>query len=109
MSWLALLVALSLWAWRAARFIRDDALIAGTRERVLDWLWPPLHQDAGIRPKLVRYKAYELLTCPYCLTVHCSWISVLIVWAFTPIALPVLMMGAVAGGSMVVWRIVGID
>jgi len=65
----SLILICALVTWRVGRFIEKDALIDGTRAKVLGWLDKPrtnrttdFHAD----------KVWTLLTCPWCL---CIWIS----------------------------------
>lgn len=96
-----LLILMSLVTYRITRFVIDDTLIDLFRER--------LHMRLLGKPGWWRDKAYELTTCPYCLSVHVAWMTVLITMIWVSVPLPVLMWLAVSGGAMVVWRTVEVD
>lgn len=94
-------VLLSLATYRVARFVVLDSLIDGARDRVLMWLNDPQTLSPW------RLKAFELLTCPFCITV---WIAAAFVvfwsfavrgewigWAF------LVVWPATAAGSLVPW------
>jgi hypothetical protein len=101
MSELQLIVLLSLAVYRVTRFIIRDTLIDAPRNWLYGKLVTPGHPFLD--------KVYELLDCPYCLGIWISAFSVAIARHYTPVSLPVFVWLAVAGGAMIVWRIVERD
>lgn len=97
--------------YRVSRFIKDDTLIAGVRDRFMRWLMPP--QDwfgpGGVpqfpkQPALWRRKLHELLTCPYCLSI---WVAAGVTVGtdlFYDLPLPLFWWLALSGQSLVFWR-----
>jgi hypothetical protein len=76
MSWLAFVI-LTLAVWRITRFIVLDDLIGGTRKKVLDRLEArpapgQVGYDDDKRPNLLAFKAWTLLTCPWCVGIYVS-------------------------------------
>lgn len=94
---LVLIAALGLANYRAVRFLIADSLIDEPRVAVLRWL-------AAGGP--FRHKLYELATCPYCLSVWTGAAIFALTWVAAPVELPLLVLAAVWGATMVVWRIV---
>lgn len=94
---LSLIVLLSLTVYRATRFVTEDTLWEGTRQRLGDRI-------LGTEPAVWRDKLYELLNCRYCLSVWMSAGAVAVADGFTSVPLPVFTWLAVAGGSMIVWK-----
>lgn len=94
---LVLVAVLALANYRVTRFLIADSLIDEPRVAVLRWF-------AAGGP--LRHKLYELATCPYCLSVWTGTAIFLLTWAATPIELPLLVLAAAWGATMVVWRIV---
>jgi hypothetical protein len=95
---LTMLTVLSLATYRIARFLILDTLIDTPR------IW--LHQVIIGKPKAWRMKLYELLTCPYCLTI---WIAAAVtaladIWYSVPA--PIGMWLAAATGSLIAWKII---
>lgn len=91
---LAVAVILGLCSFRVTRFIVDDTLWAGTRDRFLAWL---------DRPKVLplwRYKLLQLLECYWCVGV---WVSAVVVcvwsasWPWTLGRVGWITVAAVAG------------
>lgn len=121
MSLIFLLLLASFVTYRATRFLIADSMIEVTRGRFLNWLWPPpdftadiaaLVANAGATPKaptppsFLRRKLYELVTCPYCLSIWLGGAATLIVWVFYPIPLPGLWPLALSTGSLILWRFI---
>ena len=91
-----LIVMLSLATYRVGRFILLDKLIDVPRIRVHGFL---LGKTSWWRSKL-----YDLITCPYCITV---WLSagMVVVADFTmSVPSPFLTWLAVAGGCLIPWN-----
>lgn len=120
MTDLLVLLLMSLTAYRVARFFVLDTMFGALRERFLDWLSTgedvggdrrPInpHADpvAFSRLPLVRRKAYELLTCPFCFTVYTAAGAVAVwdLWGGS-LPMPVYWWLAVAAGALIVWRII---
>lgn len=96
-----LLVLFSLVVWRVVRFLLRDSLIEHQRQ----WLYGKLIGDMTHQSAL-RDKIYELLDCPYCLSIWCSAAVVAVADRYTSVPLPVYMWPAASAGCMIVWRIV---
>lgn len=62
----------SLAIWRVVIFIRQDALIEGTRTRVVKFL--------NRKESFWRQKADYLIDCPWCLSI---WLSAATVWFYS--------------------------
>jgi len=81
---------------RVARFIANDTLWEGTRDKLLEWLRDPIKsQDddgtvtaRGSRVMFVREKAAELIECVYCNSMWVSAGAVLGVLWFTDASMP---------------------
>lgn len=94
-----LIVVMSLACYRITRFVVTDTLWDGWRRR--------LHSKVlGAYPRVWRDKIHELLTCPFCLSVWVAAGLVAAVDQYTSVPLPWLTWGAVASGSLMVWRFV---
>lgn len=95
---LTVIAVISLITYRVARFLILDTLIDTPR------IW--FHQVILAKPKPWRMKLYELITCPFCLTV---WVAAAVTaigdltYGFTA---PVAVWLASAAGSLMVWNIV---
>ncbi len=66
---LASLILLPFAVYRITRFFIMDTVIDGTRDKIHNWLLRP-NDDQEV--PLLRFKAHELLSCPYCLSV---WVA----------------------------------
>lgn len=103
MSYIVLLIVLSLMVYRVSRFIVLDTLIDGTRSKVEDWLM-------AHRSKLLFRKLYELMGCPYCVTIWVALGAVLVSYFFVDsIPLPLYTWLAVSSGALVCWAIIDSD
>ena len=102
MSYLVLVIVLSAVTYRISRFLLLDTLIDTPREKVMVWLEE--------HPGRVWAKMYELLDCPWCITI---WIAAgvvaLQVLVVEDVPVPVWTWLAVATGSLVWWRIIDDD
>jgi len=96
-----LLVLISLVVWRIVRFLLRDSLIEHQR----DWLYGKIVGDMTHQAPW-RDKVYELLDCPYCLSIWISAATVAVADRYTTVPLPVYVWLAGSAGSMIVWRIV---
>lgn len=105
---LSLIVLLSLSTYRVTRFFLRDTLIDQPREWVYMKLLRPNETAIGKGQKW-RDKVYELLDCPYCLSVWVAGFSVLAVTFHLPVPLPVFAWLAASAGAMIVWRFVERD
>lgn len=95
---LTILVILSLITYRIARFLILDTLIDTPR------IW--FHQVLIGKPAAWRMKLYELITCPYCLTIWIAAAVVAIADIFYSIPAPIGMWLAAAAGSLIAWNII---
>lgn len=98
MSWLTFIILVGV-TWRVTRFLVDDDLIGGTRDRLKEWLDRP---RVGWRNTLAE-KGWFLVTCPWCVGVYVS-AGVLLgarLFALHSIPMPVYTWLAVAGFAMV--------
>ena len=108
---LILVVLMSLASYRATRFVIDDSLIDGPR----DWFKRKVLHARPAGPDFLppetkgRAKLFELVECPYCMSVWIASAIVAATWIFTPIALPVLVWGATCGAVMAWWRLIEPD
>ncbi len=103
MTYLVYLILLSLVVYRVSRFIVLDTLIDGTRQKVEDWLMEH-------RSRLVFRKLYELIGCPYCVTIWVSLFAVLFSYRLLEsVPLPVFTWLAGSSGALLVWAIVDSD
>jgi Protein of unknown function (DUF1360) len=102
MSGLSLIVVLSLACYRVTRFVIRDTLWEHWRVKLGDRI-------LGTSPKLWRDKLYDLLHCPYCLSVWVAAATVAAADGFVSVPLPLFSWLAVAAGSLVVWRVVEPD
>lgn len=76
-----LILVLGLVTYRVTRFIILDSLIENVRARAFEWLLSPLepaqretvmelHEDAPLQElSMWRRKLYQLLSCPFCISV----------------------------------------
>lgn len=101
MSDLTLIIVASLCVYRLTRFFLRDTLIDEPRE----WLYNKILA----KETLWRDKLYELLDCPYCLSIWFSAATIAVADLYTSVPLPVYAWLATAGLCMVVWRIVERD
>jgi hypothetical protein len=95
---LTIILVASLITYRITRFLISDSLIATPR------IW--LHQVLLGRVGRVRQKVYELINCPYCLSV---WIAAGVIVGldmFVSVPLPVAAWLATCAGCMMVWAYV---
>jgi hypothetical protein len=95
---LTMLVVLSLVTYRIARFLILDTLIDTPR------IW--IHQVIIGKPKAWRMNLYELITCPYCLTIWIAAAVVIIADGFYSVPAPIGMWLATATGSLIAWKII---
>ncbi len=107
MSQLSLIVVLGLAAYRVTRFFLRDSLIDAPRLWVYEKLLSMSDPPSRLQP--LRDKTYELLDCPYCLSVHFSWMLVLAADLYGSVPLPMITWLAAAGAAMVAWRVVEDD
>jgi hypothetical protein len=98
---LQLIAVCALVVYRVTRFFLKDTLIDEPREWVYEKI---LSKQAVWRDKL-----YELLDCPYCLSIWFSAATIAVADRYTSVPLPVFAWLATAGLCMVVWRIVERD
>jgi hypothetical protein len=110
--------------YRVTHLFLMDTLIDEPRDKLLDWL-TTVEQDGIVRvvdPKrephvfrdyvpLWKRKTYELLTCPFCFSVHVAWVTVLLHDAFIDPNLPYPMWYwvALSTSSLLVWKYVDGD
>lgn len=82
---------------RVARFIANDTLWEGTRDKLLEWLRDPIksqdddgdtYTTRGRRLMFIREKAAELIECVYCNSMWVSAGAVLGVLWFTDVSMP---------------------
>ena len=96
MSYIVLLIVLSAVTYRLARFIVLDTLIDEPRDKVMAWLEQ--------HPTMFWSKVYDLLGCPWCITV---WVAAAVVaiqdLALDGVPYPIWTWLAVASGSLVFW------
>ena len=101
-TYFVLLIVLSAVTYRVGRFLLLDSLIDAPRERVMVWLEE--------HPGRVWGKVYELVDCPWCITI---WIAAGVVglqaWVVGGVPVPVWTWLAVATGSLVWWKIIDDD
>ena len=76
MSWLTFVILIAT-TWRVTRFIVLDDLIGGTRKKVVDWLEArpapgQVGYDGDRARNLLAFKAWTLLTCPWCVGIYVS-------------------------------------
>lgn len=90
-------VILSAFTYRACRFLILDTLIDTTRQRFHLWLLG--------RTSKARAKIYELITCPYCLTIWVAGITIVVLDTATSSSIqwPPVMWLAVSAGALVFW------
>lgn len=95
-DWLILIVVLGLVTYRVTRFLIADTLIAQPRRKLLDWIAP----QVGPMPPKWRIKIWELLTCPYCLSIWVAGGAVGLTAIWRDIPMPVWTWLATAGMCM---------
>ena len=103
------LVVCSLIVYRVTRFFVSDSLIDVQRKWVFDHLMGTtdkrrLKAKAARQPGDPRVKLYELLSCPYCFSVHVAWMTTLVLDHYRSVEMPVFFWVATAGGAMMAWR-----
>lgn len=91
-----ILLVLSLATYRLARFLILDSLIATPR------IW--LHQVLLGKASKVRRYLYELINCPYCMSIWIAAAMVAITDRYTSVPMPIFMWLAVSAGSLVAWN-----
>lgn len=96
MPQLQLIVVAALCVYRITRFLIKDTLI----EKQRDWV----HSKLLLPPKPWKDKVYELIDCPFCLSVWITGITVAVIDSFISVPLPVLAWLAICGAAMIVWR-----
>lgn len=96
-----LLILLSLVVYRVTRFVLRDTLIETQR----DWVYGKLLDP----PKPWSDKLFELLSCPYCLSIWFAAAAVVGADQYTSVPLPWATWLAVAAGAMVAWRYIEHD
>lgn len=96
---LALLIVLAFAVERCTRFVIKDTLWADMRRNLHGRL-------LGANPdeSYWRTKAFELITCPYCLSVWFSAAAVVLADLFVSVPLPVLAWLSIAGLHQVIWK-----
>ena len=109
MPLIELLVLLALAVYRVTRFALRDSLIDRPRAWVHDKLLRPTTHAASDPGQGLRDTVFELIICPFCLSVHFSWVAVLAADHYGSVPLPGVTWLAVAALSMVVWRFVERD
>ena len=99
MTYIVLVIILSAVCYRVSRFIVLDSLIDEPRNWVMSWL--EMHPNAFTR------KTWELLGCPWCITV---WVAAGTValqhFVVDPVPVPIWTWLAVATGSLVFWGLI---
>jgi hypothetical protein len=95
---------MGLVVYRVTRFFLRDSLIDEPREWVYQKILGDITKETWWRDKL-----YELLDCPYCLSIWFSGAVVVVADRYTSVPLPVFAWLATAAICMVVWRIVESD
>lgn len=92
-------VLLGAAAYRVGRFIVLDTMFEGTRDRVIGALESRSH-------KLVFSKLFDLLQCPFCITVWTSLAATLVAVFGAGVPYPLLVWAASSVFALVFWRIV---
>jgi hypothetical protein len=75
-SWLAFVILIAA-TWRITRFLVADDLIGGSRKKLVDALQrrpspdEPGYDDDKVR-NLLAFKAWLLITCPWCVGIYVS-------------------------------------
>jgi hypothetical protein len=95
-------LVLAFVVYRITRFLIKDTLIDGQRQ----WVHSKI---LGVNPKAWRDKLYELIDCPYCLSVWIAAGTVAATDAFTSVPLPVLAWLSTCGATMVLWHIIEVE
>lgn len=109
--WLLFLIH-TLVVYRVARFIAEDSLIEGWRKAILFRL--NAKDASSLNPRLrddprefFKGKAFELLQCPYCLTIWigAGVVGIHLIW-LDGLPVPVWWWLALSGGALVWWSII---
>lgn len=99
MSYLVTLIVLSAVVYRVSRFLVLDTLIDEPRDKLLDQL--------ERRQGLVYSKLFDLIGCPFCISV---WVAAGAVavhhYAVDDVPVPIWTWLAVATGSLVFWAVI---
>lgn len=115
---LTILVVISLAAYRITRLIVEDGIIDTQRDwvlkRVLQRWTKDFEDDVVPDPQALaaheiakwRLKVWELLTCPYCMSVWVTTAVTLVLALVWSVPDPFVAWLGALGGTMVVWRIV---
>lgn len=90
------LIIMSLATYRVARFLILDSLIATPR------IW--LHQVLLGKQSKVRRYLYELINCPYCMSIWIAAAIVALADRYTSVPMPIFTWLAVSAGSLVTWN-----
>lgn len=102
----------ALLVYRVTRFVIEDTLIDGIRNKVLGWIvgsqveMGPDGMPKLRIPSLWRRKLRELLTCPYCLSAYVAAAATIVTDHYYNVPLPWFYWLAVAAASLMVWRYV---
>lgn len=99
---LALIVCLALAVERCTRFVIKDTLWAEMRRN----LHGRIIGDTATDESGWRSRLFELITCPYCLSIWFAAIAVALADIFVSVPLPALAWLSVAGLHQVIWRYV---
>jgi hypothetical protein len=101
-TYIVLVFVLSAVTYRVGRFIVLDTMIDTPREKLMVWLEE--------HPRWLWAKLYELIGCPWCVTI---WVAAgavgLQTWVVGGVPVPVWTWLAVASGSLVWWTIIDND
>lgn len=99
MSDFFLLVVLSAVVYRVTRFIIEDTLLDGPREKLLTWLEE--------HPGFMNDKLYVLIECPFCVSIWVSAGAVALTdLVVDDVPVPVWTWLAAATGALVFWAII---
>lgn len=100
---LELLILTGLVTYRVTRFVIDDTLIDTPRAWFHHRLLTRTHR---LFPTKARVKVYELLTCPFCLSVWVAAGTVVVTNMVVSVPLPVWMWLGAAAVALMVRRVV---
>lgn len=115
------LAVLAVVSYRVTRFIVSDTLIEGWRDRFKGWVWVDPDTMRTLRKvtghpwlTFLRGKLGELLTCPFCVSVHVAFWTYLIVQIDggqddASLVEHGVAWLAIAGGTVMIWNKVEID
>lgn len=108
-STLILVLFASLVTYRVTRFVLEDTLFEDLHWKLHKKMFGTTNkmviaEVVSARPWWWRSKLYQLLTCPYCVSVHVAWVLTIVLDHYRSIELPVLFWLAVCAGAMVIWR-----